>query len=103
VLSLGYPEQKKLWRPYIATTLILAMGLSASVLLYFSLKKTNDVRIETIFTRECESIRASIQYEMERSTNVLTSINTNYVSLGKISRDQYRTIAKLSLKTTKIL
>ena len=101
LLSLGFPEKRRVWRPYIPTFLILGMGLAASVLLYFSLKKTNDVRIETFFTRDCESVRFSIQYEVERSMNLLTSTKTNYISLGKISREQYRTIANLSLKNKK--
>src|SRR5688572_15802573 len=101
LLSLGFPGKKKVWQPYSAAVLILALGLSASVLLYLSLKKTNDVRIETFFTRDCESVRSSIQYEVERSMNLLTSIKTNYISLGKISREQYRTIASLSLRNKK--
>lgn len=98
VLSLAYPERKQLYRPYIAAGLILIIGLSAAILLYFSLKKTNDVRNEAIFTRECESLRTSIQRELERCVDVLNAVKINYLSLREMNREQFRSIATLSLK-----
>ncbi|HLF51543.1 CHASE domain-containing protein [Flavobacterium sp.] len=102
ILSIGYrSDRKSAWRSYFATGLILFTGLTSSIFLYNFLKKNDAIRLETIFNRDCESIRISVQRELERSVEVLNSIKANYVSHRELTRAQFRIAVNHSLKNTK--
>ncbi len=99
VLSVGYNvERKSEWRYYFAPSLILLTGFVTSIFLYSFFQKRNTMRLESIFNEDCESIRISVQREMERSVEVLNSVKANYMSLKKMTREQFRVAVKQSLK-----
>lgn len=101
VLSVGFrSDRKRVWRLYFATGLILVTGFSYSFFLYTFLKKNDIIRLETLFNRDCESIRISVQRELERSVDVLNSIKANYLSRNDISREQFRIAVTQTIKNS---
>ena len=101
LLSIGYHSgRKSAWISNFVTGLILFSGLTSSLLLYNFLKKNDAIRLETIFNRDCESIRISVQRELERSLEVLNSIKANYVTHKELTRTEFRLAVNQFLKNT---
>jgi CHASE1-domain containing sensor protein len=101
ILSIGYrSERKNAWRSYLATGLILFTGFTSSIFMYNFLKKIDAIRLETIFSRDCESIRISVQRELEQSVEVLNAVKSSYVSQKDITREQFRIAVKQCLINT---
>ncbi|RTY95873.1 porin PorA family protein [Flavobacterium sp. GT3R68] len=102
LLSIGFRSRKKsVWRSYFATGMILFTGISSAVFLYHFLKRNNEIRMENVFNRDCESIRISVQREVEQCVEVLNSIKANYLSHKEMNRDHFRIAVQQSLKNTK--
>lgn len=83
---------------YSVIGFVLLSGLLASFAIYKFFHKTETVRAQAVFNRNCEAIRVSIQREIEKSSDVLYAIKANIVSHKGMTREQFRTAVKYLLK-----
>lgn len=78
-------------KPKIFTicALILFSGAALSVGFYFSLKSSNELKRDKIFTNLYNSVHSNIQHEIERNLNALNALRASYLAFGNWDRQEF--------------
>jgi signal transduction histidine kinase len=78
---------------YIICTIVLVVGVLISLVIYFTLESSNEIKRDKVLSSSYSAIHNRIQQEIERNLNSLYALRANYIAHDGISRSEFRSYA----------